>query len=132
MNWKLIFTLSLFGLAMALGTVYFIPGNIEIFIWLPIFIFCAFIIAKKCASKYFLNGFMVGIFNCIWVTSAHIIHYHTYIENHAEEAEMLAHMPSPMNVHPRLMMAIMGPIIGIISGLILGLFAWIASKMVKK
>jgi uncharacterized membrane protein len=38
----------------------------------------------------------------------------------------------PMPTHPRMMMLIMGPIIGIISGLILGLFAFIASKMIKK
>ena len=132
MNWKLIFTLSLFGLAMAIATVYWIPGNIEFGFWLPVFIICAYFIAKNCTSRYFLHGFLVSIVNCIWVTSAHILLYHTYIANHAQEAEMMGQLPAPMNIHPRLMMAVMGPIVGIISGLILGLFAWIASKLVKK
>ena len=132
MNWKLIFTLSLFGLAMAIATVYCIPGNIEIAFWIPIFIICAYFIAKNCSSKYFLHGFLVSIFNCIWITSAHILLYHTYIANHAQEAEMMGKLPSPMNIHPRMVMAVMGPIIGVISGLILGLLAWIASKIVKK
>ena len=129
MNWKLIFTLSLFGLAMAIGTVYWIPGNIELAFWLPIFIVCAFVIAKNCTSKYFLHGFLVSVLNCIWITSAHILLYHTYIANHPEEAEMMGKMP--YNTHPRLMMLLVGPFFGIIFGLILGLFSWIASKIVK-
>lgn len=130
MNWKLIFTLSLFGLAMAIATVYWIPGNIEFAFWLPIFIICAFVIAKNCNDKYFLHGFLVALLNCFWVTAAHILLYNTYIANHAQEAEMMGKMP--YNTHPRLMMMAVGPFFGIIFGLILGLFAWIASKMVKK
>lgn len=53
MNWNLIFKLSFFGLAMALGTVYFIPSAIEPFCWLIIFIICAYFIAKNCSKAYF-------------------------------------------------------------------------------
>jgi hypothetical protein len=55
-NWKLIFQLSLFGLAMAIATVYWIPQNVEPFFWLVIFIICAYLIAKRCSDKYFLHG----------------------------------------------------------------------------
>ena len=41
MNWKLIFLLSLFGLAMAVGTVFVITSQIEPWCWLLIFIVCA-------------------------------------------------------------------------------------------
>ncbi|MEC5142470.1 hypothetical protein [Chitinophaga sp. 212800010-3] len=130
MNWSLIFKLSLFGLAMALGTVYFIPSNIEPVCWLVIFIICAYIIAKKCEARYFQHGFMVSIFNCVWITTAHILLFGTYIANHQKEAEMMAKMPMPDS--PRLMMAMTGPVVGIVSGLVLGLFAFVASKIVKK
>jgi uncharacterized membrane protein len=130
MNTKLILQLSLFGLVMAVGTVYFIPSGIEPFLWLAIFLVCAYIIAKQCTSKYFLHGFMVSLANCVWVTSAHVLLYHSYIANHAKEAAMMA--TGPMANHPRLMMLIMGPIVGVISGLVLGLFSWIASKIIKK
>ena len=130
MNWKLILQLSLFGLAMAFATVFWIPGNIEMLFWIPIFIICAYLIAKKCSSKYFLHGFMVSIFNSVWITSAHIIFYDTYIANHQQEAEMLTKMPMPDA--PRLMMLMMGPLFGILFGLILGLFAFVAGKLVKK
>jgi uncharacterized membrane protein len=43
---------------------------------------------------------------------------------------MMASMPLP--THPRLMMALIGPVIGVLSGLVLGVFAIVASKMVKR
>ncbi len=129
MNWKLIFRLSLFGLAMAIATVYWIPSNVEPFFWLVIFIICAYFIAKRCNDKYFLHGFMVSIFNCVWIVAIHYALYNTYMSNHAD---MLRDMNTKMpGKDPRIMMLVVGPIIGVISGLVQGLFAWIASKMVK-
>ena len=130
MNWKLIFQLSMFGLAMAFATVFFIPGNIELAFWLPIFMICAYFIAKKAPGKYFLHGFFVSLLNSVWITSAHMIFFKTYIASHAEEAEMMTKMPMPE--HPRLMMLMVGPLFGILFGLILGLFAFIAGQVVKK
>jgi hypothetical protein len=130
MNWKLIFTLSLFGLAMAIATVFWIPSNIEPIFWLLIFLFCAYQVAKNVSDKYFLHGFLVSLVNCVWITTAHILFAETYLFNHPNEATMMQTMPMPDS--PRLMMAMTGPIIGIISGLVLGVFSWIASKIVKK
>ena len=130
MKWNLIFKLSLFGLAMAFATVYFIPSTIEPVCWLAIFIICAYVIAKQCSSNYFLHGFMVSIVNSIWITAVHVLLFDTYVSNHAKEMEMMKNMP--VHMEPKMMMMLMGPLIGIVSGLVLGLFAFIASKMVKK
>jgi hypothetical protein len=130
MNKKLIFQLSLFGLAMAIATVFWIPSNIEPIFWFVIFISCAYLIAKNCSGSYFLHGFLVSLLNCVWITSAHIILFDAYIANHSQEAEMMKQMPMPDS--PKLMMLMMGSIIGITSGLVLGLFAFIASKIMKK
>lgn len=130
MNWSLIFKLSLFGLFMAFATVYFIPSNIEPVCWLVIFVICAYLIAKYCISRFFLHGFLVSIVNSIWITAVHILLFNTYIAGHAQEAAMMSKMPMPGS--PRIMMLITGPCIGVLSGLVLGLFAFIASKMVKK
>ncbi len=54
MNWKLILQLSLFGLAMAFATVFFIPSKVEPLVWLAIFIACAYVIATKAPGKSFL------------------------------------------------------------------------------
>ena len=130
MNKKLIFQLSLFGLAMAFATVYFIPSDIEPFCWLAIFIVCAYLIAKNCTGKYFLTGLYVSLINAVWITSIHILLFDKYIANHPQEAEMMTKMPMPDS--PRLMMLMTGPLVGIVSGLVLGLFAFIASKIMKK
>ena len=123
MSWKLIFALSLFGLAMGFGTVFAIPSNLEPFAWLGIFLVCAVVIAKRAPGKYFLHGLCVCLVNSLWVTGAHIAFFDKYIAGHAREAAMSAHMGSP-----QLMMAVTGPIIGLASGLVLGLLAFVASK----
>jgi hypothetical protein len=130
MNWKLIFQLSLFGVAMAIATVFWIPSSIEPLFWLVVFLICSYLIAKKCSGKYFLHGFMVSLVNSVWMTTAHAVLFTTYMANHPEAAQMNASMPMADN--PRLLMVIMGPIIGAIFGLVLGVFAVVASKLVKK
>ena len=130
MNWKLIFTLSLFGLAMAFGSVFFIPENREWIFWLVIFIICAYLIAKYAPGKYFLHGLLVSIVNSIWITIVQIAFYTTYVASHPAWLEMNA--KGPLAEHPKRMMAVSGPIAGIAFGLVLGLLALLASKMVKR
>jgi len=130
MNWKLIFRLSLFGLAMAVATVYWIPSKIEPLFWLVIFLFVAWTIAKQCTGKYFMHGFMVSMVNAVWIMAAHILLAKTYLANHPEEAKMFT--GTALAVHPRLSMLIVGPIAGAVFGVILGLFCWVASRIVKK
>jgi len=130
MNWKLIFQLSLFGLAMAIATVFWIPSTIEPAFWLVIFIFCAYTIAKRTHGQYFLHGFMVSIINSVWITAAHFILYDKYVPNHPEEMEMFSKLGT--SVDPRMMMLLMGPLFGVVFGLILGLFSFVAGKLVKK
>ena len=128
MNWKLISQLSLFGLAMGITTVFLIPSRIEPLFWLVIFAICAYIIARRCSSKYFLHGLFLGIANSVWVTASHILLFDSYIAHHPRDAAMMTSMPLPDS--PRLMMALLGPVIGVVSGLVLGLFAVIAHRLV--
>lgn len=123
MGWKLIFALSLFGLAMGLGTVFVISSSIEPFAWLGIFVVCAVILAKRAPSRYFLHGLCVGLVNSVWVTGAHLALFDQYIAGHAREAAMVAQMGSP-----KLMMALTGPVVGLVSGIVLGLLAYVMSK----
>jgi len=127
---KLILLLSLFGLAMGIATVFVIPSNLEPIFWLAIFLVCAYVIAKKAPGKYFLHGFLVSLCNSVWITAAHMALADAYLARHAGEAAMMAKMPLPDS--PRLMMLMTGPIVGVVSGLVLGLFAFVASKLVKK
>ena len=126
MNWKLILLLSMFGLAMGLATVFVIPSNIEPLFWLVIFVVCAYAIARQ-KRKPFLHGLLLGLANCVWITSAHILLFHQYLGAHAQEAAMMQTMP----FSPRITMAIVGLFIGVISGVVIGVLALIASKIVK-
>jgi hypothetical protein len=125
-NWKLVFALSLFGLAMGIGSVFFIPPPVEPVLWLVIFLGCAYLIAKNVESRHFLHGLCLGLANSVWITAFHVAFVDTYLSHHEREAAMTAGMSSP-----RLMMVLTGPVVGFVSGLVLGLFAWIASRFVK-
>lgn len=132
MNWKLIFGLSLFGMAMAFATVYWISMSVEPFIWIAILLLCAALIAKNATGHYFLHGFLVCLLNCVWITSAHIILSDTYLKSHAQEMAQYVELNKKYGITMTQAMLVMGPIIGIASGLALGLFSFVAAKILKK
>src|SRR5688572_3393572 len=127
MNWKLIFILSLLGLAMGIATVFVISSTAEPFYWLPIFLVTAYTIARRSPGSQFLHGLFVGIGNSVWVTACHVLLFDTYIANHPQEAAMMSSMPLPDS--PRLMMALVGPVIGVVSGLVIGGLALVAGRL---
>ncbi len=128
MNWKLIFTLSLFGLAMAFCTISLIPPAIEPALWLLIFVICARVIARFAPGRYFAHGFLLSMVNSVWITAAHAIFLGPYFLHHQQMVEMSQKMPF-LTDHTRWQMVVMGPIFGAFFGLILGLFAFLASKI---
>lgn len=132
MNWKIIFQLSIFGLIMSFATVSLIPEKVEPAFWVVIFAFCAYVIAKVCSGNYFWHGFLVSMVNCIWITAVHIWFRETYETHHPNMASMAADMPKYLAVHPRIAMAVMGPLFGAAFGIVLGVFSLIASRIVKK
>jgi hypothetical protein len=129
MNWKLIFQLSLFGLAMGIATVFLIPSTIEPAFWFVIFLICAYFIAKRRPTKLFLHGLLLGLANSVWITCAHVLLFDRYIARHAQEAAMMQSVP--FSASPRLMMAVTGPVVGLASGVVLGLFVLAAGKLIK-
>jgi hypothetical protein len=128
MNWKLIFTLSLFGLVMALGTISLIPQTIEPALWLLVFVIVARLIARFANGNYFAHGFLVSMVNCVWITAAHALFFVPYLIHHPQMVEMSKKIPF-LQDHTRWQMLVVGPIFGVIFGLIQGLFAFLASKI---
>lgn len=125
MNWKLIFALSFFGLAMAFGSLFGL-GMLEPVLWLVIFIICAWLIAKRAPGKYFLHGFLVSVVNSIWITTIHASFFSIYAKNNPQFVQ------SAPGWNPRVIMIIFGPLFGALFGVVAGLFAFVASKIVKK
>lgn len=129
MNWKLIVGLSLFGLAMGFATVFAISPRVEPFFWLPIFVICAFVIARQVPSRAFLQGFLLGIVNSIWVTGAHLLFFDRYLARHRQEAAMIT--STQAKFPPKVAMAIVGPAIGVFSGVVIGVLAYVVAKAIK-
>jgi hypothetical protein len=127
MNWKLVLQLSLFGLAMAVATVYVVSSTLEPLCWLVVFPICAYLIARRAPGSYFLHGLLVGILNSVWITSAHVLLFDQYIARHAREAAMMHGMP----LAPRAMMLVTGPIVGVVSGIFLGILALVVHRIVS-
>lgn len=130
MNWKLIFLLSLFGLAIGLAGVFLISPTVEPFCWLIGFIVSAIAIAKMAPGKYFLHGFLANILNSVWVTAAHLALYDRYAAFHPEFTAIFAN--GSVSISPKLFILLSGPITGVLFGIVLGLFAWIAAKVFRK
>ena len=125
MNWRLIFALSLFGLAMAVASLFGL-GLFEFVLWPAIFIIYAWIIAIRAPGKYFLHGFLVSIVNSIWITTIHLAFFSMYGKNNPQMVQ-----GTPPGMSPQVIMIVAGPLVGVVLGLIAGLFAFIASKIVK-
>jgi len=129
MNWKLILQLSLFGLVMGVATVFFISSAVEPFCWLAVFLVSAYAIARGAPGRPFLHGVCVGLANSVWVTGAHILLVNQYLARHPREVEMMSSMPMP--THPRIMMALTGPVVGLVSGIVLGIIAVVTTKLIR-
>lgn len=130
MNWKLVLQLSMFGLGMGIATVFIIPSSIEPAFWLVIFVVCAYLIAKRVASKHFLHGLLLGLANSVWITLAHVLLADRYLATHIREASMMA--TSPSGFSPRTMMAVVGPLVGLVSGVVIGVLAVLAGKIMSR
>jgi hypothetical protein len=130
MNWKLIFGLSLFGVAMGFGTVFAISPRVEPFLWPVIFVVCAFVIARQAPRRPFLHGFLLGILNSVWVTGAHMLFFNRYLAGHAQDAEMIRALHAS-GVVPRAVMAMAGLGVGLIPAAVIGVLAYVVAKALK-
>jgi hypothetical protein len=130
MNWRLIAQLSLFGLAMGLATVYFIPSTVEPLFWLAVFLVSAYLIATRAPQYRFRHGLYVGMANSLWVIGCHVGLFGAYASRHAREMAMMTTMP--LSTHPRVMMIVSGLVIGVVSGALLGLLSLGAARLVTK
>ena len=68
--------------------------------------------------------------NSVWVTASHILLFDSYVAHHPRYAAMMTTTPAPGS--PRMVMALIGPVIGVLSGLALGVLAVVAGKLVRR
>jgi Zn-dependent protease with chaperone function len=129
-NKKLIFKLSLLGLLVSIATLLYIPNDFEFYFWLPVLFISAYTIAKYCKGKYFINGFLTGLFNTFWLTATQYIFFKTYAEKHPMAMELFKDTAIPEQ--PRIFMLITNPIIGVVSATVLGILSLLTSRILKR
>ena len=127
MNWRLLIYLSFFGFVMAIATISFIPQNVEPILWLFVFGFCSYSIAKNCQDRYFFHGFFLSIINCIYIVAFHTAFWETYSASHESFVSILPAGPSA-----RAAAAAAGVLTGVLSGVVQGLFCLGAAKLQSK
>ena len=130
MNWKLIFALSLFGIAMALLDTFTNIGKIEPLLWLIIFIVYGIIIVRNAPGNYFLHAFLVSVINGVWIGIIHAAFSNTYMANNPDMVQMESKMPMLGSLP--VTMVIFGPVFGALFGIINGLITFIISKLMRK
>jgi hypothetical protein len=129
MNWKLVLQLSGFGIAMGLGTVFFVPSKVEPILWLIIFLLSAYMIASHCVRLRFLNSLLVGLLDSLLKTTVHMVFFGAYVARHAQEIAMIRQMTSA--VSPRQLILLSSPIWGLIYGTATGLLTLLLALFIK-
>jgi len=126
MNWKLILALSLFGLVIAVASLFGL-GFMGPTLWLFIVGLCACFIAALAPGKYFLHGFLVNILSMFWIFAIHACYLLEVSQNKPVMVEILPGGRSPQVENLLLGLAAAG-----VTGVIGGLFAFVASLILKK
>jgi hypothetical protein len=140
MRWSLVLSLSMFGLAMALGTIAVIPSRLGGPLWIAIFIITAIVIVRRAGGRYFLHGFLVGLVNWVWVTASHVVFHATYVAHHA--ADIAARQAFALPVMPASIAGIVGAVFAFVqaydvpipglSAVIYGTLSWLGAKWLRR
>jgi hypothetical protein len=128
MNWKLVLQLAVFGIAMGLGTAFFVPSMVEPILWLIVFLLSAYTIARHCVKMRFLNGLLVGLLDSLLKTTVHMVFFSAYVARHPQIA-MIRQMTSA--VSPRQLILLSSPIWGLIYGTAIGLLTLLLALFIK-
>lgn len=140
MRWGLVLTLSMFGLAMALGTIAWLPTRVAGALWILIFLVTSVIVARRAGSRYFLHGFLIGLCNWAWVTAAHIVFHGVYVTHHA--SDIAARQAFALPVMPGAVDAVVGPAFAFLqrydapvpglSAVIYGTLSWLGARALRR
>jgi hypothetical protein len=130
MNWTLILSLSGFGLAMGLASVWGLTHGIEGMLWLAIGIVCATWIARKMPTSPFRHGLAVGVIGGGLSPLIQSLFFPVYALHNPDVVGTVYQFPGGLSM--RAFFFALTPAIGITSGLALGLLAWTAGRILHQ
>ena len=127
MNWRLIISLSLLGVAFGIASVFGFTSGREWLAWLCIGTYSAWRFARRSREEFFLHGFYLGILAGFFSSIIQALFVSTYLANNPRMVEALNGLPP--GLHPAAVVLIMGPIIGTVSGVVFGGLTVIVGKL---
>ena len=130
MNWRLIISLSVFGVAMGVASVLGFTKGLEPVLWLVIAFFCAVVIARTVRAKHLAHGFLTGVITGGLAPLIQALWFPTYIANNPKVSDQFKQLPP--NFSARTLFFVLVPILAIVSGVVLGLLSWVGSKVIKR
>jgi hypothetical protein len=129
MNWRLILSLSQFGVAMGVASVLGLAQGYGGILWSLIGIFCAIWIARKLRTRHFVHGLLTGAIGGGIAPLIQVPFFSTYLTNNPRAVADLKQLPAGLSVQTFFLILIL--VIAVLSGLALGLLSWAAGKIIK-
>lgn len=131
MNWKVILSLSLFGVLMGiLSTLGLTQGYIEIILWLVIAIISALVIERTSQNLLVTQGFLVGFFASLLKGIYTAIFHTTYFLNNPGVQEQFDQITA--DLPDQFYLIIVSVFAGLIYGLFIGLVVYLTRKTKKR
>jgi hypothetical protein len=130
MNWRLILSLSLFGLLLGISSVLGLTREREWIGWLLIGAYASWKFAIRSREELFLHGFYLGILSGVFSSVVQALFISTYLSSNPRMVEALNALPQ--GLHPSAVILIMGPIIGTVIGVVFGVTAVVVGRVMKR
>lgn len=109
------------GILAGLLTIYVVPGQLEILIWLVLIVAIGGLCNAYYSGKIFLKTFSFAVLTGILVTLTHITFMEDYLSNHPDETEALSEMK--LLNSDRFTLLAVAPVYWLVLGLLSGLAA---------
>lgn len=131
MNFRLVFMLSLTGVAVALATTTgLLHRGVETIVWLALCVVLSVLVALRAPSRPFVHGLFVGLLSAVLCQLVQAAMLDRYLANNPSAAEDWKRLPPGMS--PRVVLVVLSPVIGAIYGVVIGTLAWLIARFVRR
>ena len=119
MNWKLISSLSAFGVVLG-----FCPllGIAALFLWPIVIVISVCLISARAPGRFALHGFALGMMIQLWTGA--IYAYYIFDLSRVGIVEV-----TPHNIHPQIINALETAAAAAVTGAVIGALVWLSTKL---
>jgi hypothetical protein len=130
MNIRLVLTLSLLGLVVAIGSlVGLIPYGWEKGAWAALVLVFAGVLANRAPGRFFLHGLVTGFIAGVLSPLCQALFIHQYMEHNAKAADAFKALPP--SIPPAVFVVMAAPIFAVVIGGVTGLVTWIWARFAR-